>query len=88
MTSGRGDEDYLAAGGPARHVPVLRDEVMAALAPARGRTLSRRHIRRRRLFARLCSPSPAPVFSRSIATLPQLPAEPGSWPKRRGGFVL
>jgi 16S rRNA (cytosine1402-N4)-methyltransferase len=33
MTSGRGDESLLAAGGPARHVPVLRDEVMAALAP-------------------------------------------------------
>jgi 16S rRNA (cytosine1402-N4)-methyltransferase len=32
MTSGRGDESDLAAGGPARHVPVLRDEVMAALA--------------------------------------------------------
>ena len=31
MISGRGDEAYLAAGGPARHVPVLRDEVMAAL---------------------------------------------------------
>ncbi|QBR72090.1 16S rRNA (cytosine(1402)-N(4))-methyltransferase [Beijerinckiaceae bacterium] len=36
MTSGRGDEDFLAAGGPARHVPVLRDEVMAALAPCEG----------------------------------------------------
>jgi 16S rRNA (cytosine1402-N4)-methyltransferase len=36
MTSGRGDEAYLAAGGPARHVPVLRDEVMAALAPREG----------------------------------------------------
>ena len=36
MTSGRGDEAYLAAGGPARHVPVLRDEVVAALAPREG----------------------------------------------------
>jgi 16S rRNA (cytosine1402-N4)-methyltransferase len=36
MTSGRGDEAYLAAGGPARHVPVLRDEVMAALALREG----------------------------------------------------
>ena len=36
MTAGRGDEAYLAAGGPARHVPVLRDEVMAALAPREG----------------------------------------------------
>ena len=36
MTSGRGDEDYLAAGGPARHVPVLRDEVMQALDPREG----------------------------------------------------
>ncbi|MCI0466383.1 MAG: 16S rRNA (cytosine(1402)-N(4))-methyltransferase RsmH [Beijerinckiaceae bacterium] len=29
---GRGNEAHLAAGGPARHVPVLRDEVMAVLA--------------------------------------------------------
>jgi len=36
MTPGSGDEAYLAAGGPARHVPVLRDEVMAALAPREG----------------------------------------------------
>ncbi len=36
MTSGRGDEAYLAAGGPARHVPVLRDEVMTALALREG----------------------------------------------------
>ncbi|MGH6851911.1 MAG: 16S rRNA (cytosine(1402)-N(4))-methyltransferase, partial [Methylocella sp.] len=36
MTAGRGDEAYLAAGGPARHIPVLRDEVMAALAPREG----------------------------------------------------
>ena len=36
MRSGRGDEAYLAAGGPARHVPVLRDEVMAALALREG----------------------------------------------------
>ncbi|MGH6793753.1 MAG: 16S rRNA (cytosine(1402)-N(4))-methyltransferase RsmH [Methylocella sp.] len=36
MTTGRGEEAYLAAGGPARHVPVLRDEVMAALAPREG----------------------------------------------------
>jgi 16S rRNA (cytosine1402-N4)-methyltransferase len=36
MTAGGGDEAYLAAGGPARHVPVLRDEVMAALAPRQG----------------------------------------------------
>ncbi|ACB94334.1 16S rRNA (cytosine(1402)-N(4))-methyltransferase RsmH [Beijerinckia indica] len=31
MKSGRGDESPLAAGGPARHVPVLREEVVAAL---------------------------------------------------------
>lgn len=36
MTLGRGDEENLAAGGPARHVPVLRDEVMAALALREG----------------------------------------------------
>jgi 16S rRNA (cytosine1402-N4)-methyltransferase len=33
MTTGRGDEGHLAAGGSARHVPVLRAGVMAALAP-------------------------------------------------------
>ena len=36
MTPGCGDEAFLAAGGPARHVPVLRDEVIAALAPREG----------------------------------------------------
>jgi 16S rRNA (cytosine1402-N4)-methyltransferase len=36
MTSGRGDEDYLAAGGPARHVPVLRDEVIQIIDPREG----------------------------------------------------
>jgi 16S rRNA (cytosine1402-N4)-methyltransferase len=36
MIPGCGDEAFLAAGGPARHVPVLRDEVMAALAPREG----------------------------------------------------
>jgi 16S rRNA (cytosine1402-N4)-methyltransferase len=33
MISGRGDENDLAAGGPARHVPVLREEVMQMLDP-------------------------------------------------------
>lgn len=36
MTAGRGDEAFLAAGGPARHIPVLRDEVMTVLAPHEG----------------------------------------------------
>ena len=36
MIRGRGDEEFLAAGGPARHVPVLRAEVLAALAPQDG----------------------------------------------------
>jgi 16S rRNA (cytosine1402-N4)-methyltransferase len=36
MIPGRGDEEFLAAGGPIWHVPVLRDEVMAALAPREG----------------------------------------------------
>jgi 16S rRNA (cytosine1402-N4)-methyltransferase len=31
MTTGRGDETDLAAGGPARHVPVLREEILEAL---------------------------------------------------------
>jgi 16S rRNA (cytosine1402-N4)-methyltransferase len=34
MTAGRGD--LIAAGGLARHVPVLREEILAALAPRRG----------------------------------------------------
>lgn len=33
MTAGRGGGEILAAGGPARHLPVLRDEVLQALAP-------------------------------------------------------
>ncbi len=33
MTAGRGGGEILAAGGPARHLPVLRDEVLSALAP-------------------------------------------------------
>jgi 16S rRNA (cytosine1402-N4)-methyltransferase len=36
MIWGSGDEESLAAGGPARHVPVLRDEAMAALALREG----------------------------------------------------
>jgi 16S rRNA (cytosine1402-N4)-methyltransferase len=37
MTAGRG-EDHLAAGGLARHLPVLRDDVLSALAPQAGET--------------------------------------------------
>jgi 16S rRNA (cytosine1402-N4)-methyltransferase len=33
MNSGRGEETSLPAGGPARHVPVLLDEAVGALAP-------------------------------------------------------
>ncbi|QXX74558.1 16S rRNA (cytosine(1402)-N(4))-methyltransferase RsmH [Methylovirgula sp. HY1] len=36
MTAGRGEEQTLAAGGPARHLPVLRDEILAALNPKGG----------------------------------------------------
>jgi 16S rRNA (cytosine1402-N4)-methyltransferase len=36
MTAGRGDISHIAVGGPARHVPVLRAEVLAALEPAAG----------------------------------------------------
>ncbi len=36
MRAGRGEGETLAAGGPARHLPVLRDEVLAALAPKAG----------------------------------------------------
>lgn len=36
MTTGRGEENDLAAGGLARHVPVLREEVMRVLDPRQG----------------------------------------------------
>jgi 16S rRNA (cytosine1402-N4)-methyltransferase len=36
MKKGRGDEAILAAGGSARHIPVLREEVIQALAPRSG----------------------------------------------------
>ncbi len=36
MNAGRGDMSHIAVGGPARHVPVLREEVLAALAPRQG----------------------------------------------------
>jgi 16S rRNA (cytosine1402-N4)-methyltransferase len=38
MMAGHG-EDSLAVGGPARHIPVLLDDVIAALAPAAGQTI-------------------------------------------------
>jgi 16S rRNA (cytosine1402-N4)-methyltransferase len=38
MMAGHG-EDSLAVGGPARHIPVLLDEVLAALAPAAGQVV-------------------------------------------------
>ncbi len=34
--SGRGEGTFLAAGGPIRHIPVLREEALAALAPRAG----------------------------------------------------
>jgi 16S rRNA (cytosine1402-N4)-methyltransferase len=37
MTTGRGEGHAIAAGGPARHIPVLRDEVLAALAVQPGK---------------------------------------------------
>jgi 16S rRNA (cytosine1402-N4)-methyltransferase len=36
MNAGRGDDLHLAAGGPARHIPVLRDEVLSIAAPHEG----------------------------------------------------
>ncbi|MBM3608415.1 MAG: 16S rRNA (cytosine(1402)-N(4))-methyltransferase, partial [Alphaproteobacteria bacterium] len=36
MTTGRGGNPELAAGGPARHIPVLLEAVLTALRPADG----------------------------------------------------
>jgi 16S rRNA (cytosine1402-N4)-methyltransferase len=36
MIAGRGAETDLAAGGPARHIPVLREEILAIVDPAAG----------------------------------------------------
>jgi 16S rRNA (cytosine1402-N4)-methyltransferase len=36
MTTGRGESEILAARGPARHIPVLLNEAIAALAPRAG----------------------------------------------------
>ncbi len=38
MTTGRGADQTLAAGGPARHIPVLRDAALAALQVTPGKT--------------------------------------------------
>ena len=38
MMAGHGDDTY-AVGGPARHIPVLLDEVLAALAPLDGQSI-------------------------------------------------
>lgn len=38
MTTGRGEESSLPAGGPARHIPVLLTEVLAVLEPREGAT--------------------------------------------------
>ncbi len=51
MMAGPG-ADIPAGGGPARHIPVLLDEVMAALRPAPGKADRRRHVRSGRLYAR------------------------------------
>ena len=63
----------LAAGGPARHIPVLLDEAVSALRVEEGGVLSRRHLRRRRLCAR--DPRDAArAFSRSTAIPTPSPA--------------
>ena len=41
MTTGGGEDSILAAGGPARHVPVLLEEVLGSLAP---REIGRAHV--------------------------------------------
>ena len=85
MNAGRGDEDHLAAGGPARHIPVLRDEVLAVAGAARRRPLSRRHLRRRRLFARDSGDAQARACSRSTAIPTPSPRARRSPPRRTGG---
>ncbi len=88
MTSGRGDEDFLAAGGPARHVPVLRDEVMAALAPREGGLYPRRHFWRGRLLPRSARPCRKAGSWRSIATPSRWPAEPSLSGEAEGRLEL
>lgn len=39
MILGCGDENPLAAGGPARHIPVLRDEILHVAAPREGASI-------------------------------------------------
>ena len=48
MMAGRG-VDLTAAGGPARHIPVMLSEVIEALEPRDGKHLHRWNLRRRRL---------------------------------------
>ena len=51
MMAGRG-VGLTAAGGPARHIPVMLSEVIEALDPRDGKTFHRWDVRRRRLYAR------------------------------------
>ncbi len=49
LMSDRGDGEFRAAGGPARHIPVLREEALQRAFPASRRCLPGRDLRRRRL---------------------------------------
>ena len=86
MIAGRG-ESKIAAGGPARHIPVLLAEALEALDVRAERRLSRRHLRRGRLFARAPRARRARRRDRSRSRL-RSPRGGTSSPPRTAGLTL